>query len=787
MRTMSKKLLSITTAALITAGFLGNVSITKAATLKESSSRTAAVTSGKYATNPDGKVGKKATITIDGSFSDWSDDMLIAQGAAWDIANNWKGGHENCVLDSYALYAAWDDDNLYIGWQMVNTTDTWANPGDGPLSDGGRVLDVPLVIALDVGNKNAMTGKVTDGKGIWGLQVEYETRVDHLFFMSGKVGLGTPAMFTAVDSSGAIDYLDDQSCQSFKDTGIQYKMAEAALPKSIWGLENSSSPSDVYSSSANWVDMMTKGHNTTYDSFYEMSIPLSVLGIDKSYIEANGIGVMQLSTRGVSSIDCLPHDPSMLDNATGDCAVDPSTSHEKDDTDIITVPLASIGKLRNGATPPPITNGTVKVKYVDESGNEIATSTTMTGTVGTSYTTSAKTISGYTLKTTPSNASGTYSSGTTTVTYVYSKNTPPSGSGTVNVKYVDESGNEIATSTIMTGTVGTSYTTSAKTISGYTLKTTPSNASGTYKSGTTTVTYVYSKSSTPPSGNGTVTVKYVDASTGLEIKSSTVMTGAIGSSYKTTAPSISGYTLASTPSNASGTYRDGNIIVTYRYSASPVVSKPVINSFTSSKINAESGTKVTLKANATGSGTLQYKFLIKDNKGNWYKLRDYSTSNSYVWTTGSAGNKTLYVDVKDSKGNTVRKEMSYTVKQGKIQDNSSSITYTGNWSVSSNAAHSGGTCKYIAKTGSATYKFNGTGIKLIAATGKDKGLAKITIDGNDVYYVDMYSDTNMRAQEVFMIDSLKSGNHTVKVEWTGLKFGKATNSVITLDAFEVIQ
>ena len=158
-----------------------------------------------------------------------------------------------------------------------------------------------------------------------------------------------------------------------------------------------------------------------------------------------------------------------------------------------------------------------------------------------------------------------------------------------------------------------------------------------------------------------------------------------------------------------------------------------------------------------------------------------------MWTTGSAGNKTLYVDVKDSKGNTVRKEMSYTVKQGKIQDNSSSITYTGNWSVSSNAAHSGGTCKYIAKTGSATYKFNGTGIKLIAATGKDKGLAKITIDGNDVYYVDMYSDTNMRAQEVFMIDSLKSGNHTVKVEWTGLKFGKATNSVITLDAFEVIQ
>ena len=81
----------------------------------------------KYATNPNGKVGVQKTITIDGSASDWSEDMLIAQGAAWDVANNFKGAHENCVLDTYALFGAWDSQNLYIGWQMVNTTDTWAS------------------------------------------------------------------------------------------------------------------------------------------------------------------------------------------------------------------------------------------------------------------------------------------------------------------------------------------------------------------------------------------------------------------------------------------------------------------------------------------------------------------------------------------------------------------------------------------------------------------------------------------------------------------------------------
>lgn len=302
------------------------------------------ITGGPYATNAVG-VGKSKTITIDGTFSDWSDDMLIAQGAAWDIANKWKGGHENCVLDSYSLYAAWDDTNLYIAWQMVNTTDLWAREGEQSLSDGGRVLDVPLIIALNTGKKTAMTGKMANGKLLWdALQLEFKTSVDHLFLMSGKVGLGTPAMFTAADAAGGASYTAPY-CQNFKATGIKYAMAMDSLPKQIMMLDGTTVlPADVTSSTAVWIDAVTKSHNRKYDSFYEMSIPLSVLGIDKAYIESNGIGAMQIATRGVSAIDSLPHDSTTLDNVMGDCAVDPSSSHEKDDTDTFTVPLAKIGK-----------------------------------------------------------------------------------------------------------------------------------------------------------------------------------------------------------------------------------------------------------------------------------------------------------------------------------------------------------------------------------------------------------------------------------------------------------
>lgn len=306
----------------------------------------AAETGGLYATNPSG-VGKEATITIDGSFSDWSDDMLIAQCGAWDIANCWKGGHENCVLDCYSLYGAWDDENLYIGWQMVNTTDTWARSGDGPLSDGGRVLDVPLIVALNVGTGEKMTGGTLDGKGIWGADVTFDTRVDHLLYMSGKPGLGNPGFFKAAGADGLVDYENKDSCSLFKEKGISYKMAEGCLPKTIMGLEGSQSVDDAYDASA-YKDMMAKGHDTQFDSFYEINIPLSELGITKADIEANGIGAMVVATRGLSGIDCIPHDPSMLDNVSGDCAVDPSTSHEKDDTDTITVPLAAIGNAKAG-------------------------------------------------------------------------------------------------------------------------------------------------------------------------------------------------------------------------------------------------------------------------------------------------------------------------------------------------------------------------------------------------------------------------------------------------------
>lgn len=68
------------------------------------------------------------------------------------------------------------------------------------------------------------------------------------------------------------------------------------------------------------------------------------------------------------------------------------------------------------------TSGTVKVKYIDGDGDEIAEEAHSTGLTGDSYQTVAKEIAGYTLQAIPTNATGTYSDTVTTVIYVYDGN-----------------------------------------------------------------------------------------------------------------------------------------------------------------------------------------------------------------------------------------------------------------------------------------------------------------------------------------------------------------------------
>ncbi|MBF2509613.1 MucBP domain-containing protein [Listeria welshimeri] len=132
----------------------------------------------------------------------------------------------------------------------------------------------------------------------------------------------------------------------------------------------------------------------------------------------------------------------------------------------------------------------VNVKYVDENGKEIAESHLLNGNIGDTYESKAKVIEGWKLKTTPSNATGILSDQAQTVVYIYEKEKVASS---IIVRYLDDNNKELVKSRIISGNVGEEYSTNAEKISGYHLKSTPTNAEGIFMENEQTITYIYEK------------------------------------------------------------------------------------------------------------------------------------------------------------------------------------------------------------------------------------------------------------------------------------------------------
>ncbi|EAC2769175.1 LPXTG cell wall anchor domain-containing protein [Listeria monocytogenes] len=217
---------------------------------------------------------------------------------------------------------------------------------------------------------------------------------------------------------------------------------------------------------------------------------------------------------------------------------------------------------------PPVKGGDVTVQYKDTTGVVLADSITLSGNVGENYTTTAKTIDGYSLTTTPANANGTFSTNPQTVTYTYTKD-PIAQPVTVN--YIDTDGKTIAPSETLTGNISENYTTTAKTIDGYSLTTTPANAKGTFSTEPQIINYIYAKNAETAQP---ITVNYRN-STGQKIAKSEVLTGNIGESYSTQPKTIAGYTLTTIPPNAKGTFTTNAQTVTYMYTPIAISALPV--------------------------------------------------------------------------------------------------------------------------------------------------------------------------------------------------------------------
>ena len=313
-----------------------------------------------YKVNPDGRVGTNRTVNMvfnrvnndnrmcvaQNALSNWTEDDLICQGVARDIASAIRGKHEYPIVDSYAIYAAYDRDNLYLGVQYVYTVwDLW---GDGKDTNGRAKpynMDGRLMFAFDLDPELSFDGVMANGSTVWDENGQFNTfdnGTDCIMLCSTKSTVGTPGIFFP-DANGKASY-DPAYCKSIP--APFYGCADGLLPSitHIWGQEEFGYDPEDLKSNDGFVDLIGE-IEPKYHTFYEWKLPLATLGITEDYIRNYGIGVMAIDTYGQGAIGSTPHDPTVFDNAATPYSKDDSSSAEKEDKDVFTLAHARIGKL----------------------------------------------------------------------------------------------------------------------------------------------------------------------------------------------------------------------------------------------------------------------------------------------------------------------------------------------------------------------------------------------------------------------------------------------------------
>ena len=163
-----------------------------------------------------------------------------------------------------------------------------------------------------------------------------------------------------------------------------------------------------------------------------------------------------------------------------------------------------------------------------------------------------------------------------------------------------------------------------------------------------------------------------------------------------------------------------------------------------------------------------------------------------IWTQGTTvntseiGSHVLEWYSTDVAGNTeTTRTASFDVVR-RYDNTEAKITYLGTWATSTNAAYYNGTIKKATLPGAAAViKFDGTGIDLLSLKGPTYGIARVICDGQ-TETASLYSPTYQNTALVWRKRGLGSGEHTVRVEFTGTKDATSTDTMIDLDAVDVV-
>jgi len=289
-----------------------------------------------YSTNPTKGQYRASGITIDGANTsgEWTSSMLIALDKSNDdprsLGSNWTM-HE-APIDFTHLWACWDDSHVYLAWQMVDVTDVLdpSNAGSGdPINRNDGILVWATFDTKAGGATVDMWAKSNRWTGA--------NTPDAQIYMAGSLWQGYMGRAVGTNYIVPPGGATNENYKTAAGWGITYAKSAALIADDVWGVLDCDDRNGLESALRNFK---TTGHaRTDRDSFYEIKIPLSALGVTKAQLESQGIAVM-LGAGSQSALDTIPNSSATTDTPGVETY---NSTFEWADTDNFTEPFARIG------------------------------------------------------------------------------------------------------------------------------------------------------------------------------------------------------------------------------------------------------------------------------------------------------------------------------------------------------------------------------------------------------------------------------------------------------------
>jgi hypothetical protein len=116
------------------------------------------------------------------------------------------------------------------------------------------------------------------------------------------------------------------------------------------------------------------------------------------------------------------------------------------------------------------------------------------------------------------------------------------------------------------------------------------------------------------------------------------------------------------------------------------------------------------------------------------------------------------------------------------------VSWRGTWSRNSLAVHAGGSARLSMEASArASFAFSGTGVRWIGYGDEWSGIAEVWLDGRLRASVDTHASPARPQVELYVVEGLAAGPHTLTIQPTGRHGPDSGGSWIWIDAFKVLR